>query len=230
MDFLTRFQSMKPEHKQALLQNLARIGDPNEILSYIGSIPILCPEGKGMLNSRHEVRLDPRFLVLCNGKRIHIFRTETLKFFFVSCSLRNPGKDDCYFGVSGSGEQFSTFMVDRRYAEPLFAACGMYFNGFETDRDFWLDRFVQAYEMDAGSILLSRNGFFRPKKERVPYTEIVSCRIRYNWDDTLDYYLQLRLRDGSVRELFSLNSCDDCYQMARTLKHFAPHMTLQLEG
>ncbi len=221
MDFYVRFRKLPEKKQQAFIQAFSKIGDPNEIISYIAAMPVFCEEGTGFLPYTSEVRIDDRFMVVCRGKEIAIYKANFLKQFHVSYAEWFKHYDFC---VNNNIK----FHVEKKYARKLYdrlvSLCPEFFHTPVDGTPLVTREFV----IDSRGVSIMQYSLFgKPKSaELIPLSSILACFQTNDFDaeDCGNDYLHLQLRDGSVRTI-STNGAGGGYQTALKLKAFLPELT-----
>lgn len=226
MDFYERLRKMDAKEHQALVQGLSRIGNPQEIFAHIAAMPVCCEEGKGWLNNLSEVRIDQRFLVICLRNTITIFRTESIKHFYVSYGTCLKRYDFCVSKTE--------FHVETQYARRLFDRLMQLCPGFSQTPPDRTPMQTRDFIIDSRGVTILNYSLFGKLKttETIPLHSIRSCfqTNDYDAEDSGCNYLHLRLQDGSVRKITPPPGDWGCwggYKIALKLKGFLPRLTYE---
>ena len=223
MDFYERLRSLGNERYQNLVNALARIGDPQEIIAHIAAMPICCEEGKGIFHVDDEVRIDKRFLVICDRKKIWIYKADQVKMFFVSAVEGHHYS--CRFNINDQ----HTFTVNGNYAAALYrrldAVCP---NSFQPDYSStpMIAYGTEKTTVDERGVTTEVTRLFKKEKKitTVPLHSICACYQEYSSDpESSDCYLWLCLRDGRKERIRSTSDSDN-YKLARQLKARLPDL------
>ena len=224
MDFYERFRKQSEKNQQAHIQSLSKIGDPNEIISYIAAMPVLCEEGRGIFNVSYEVRIDHRFLVICQGKCICIYPAEAIQSFSVSASDSLPDACAYYFCINYRMQ----FHVPSDCAYSLYsrlkAMCPNFFSPIAYTQPINLTCGILS--ISEGNIIIKSMTLFRKWKIKatIPVRDIKCCYQTY-FDDSEVHWDQLVLlmHDGTKYEIQDMHMTT-ILPLAQLLKSQNPNL------
>lgn len=224
MDFYERFRKLPDKKQQSFIQALSKFGDTKEIISYIAAMPIFYESSKGVFRSDYEIRIDSRFLVICEKNQICIFPTKPLKCFSVSASWSLPTECSYDFCINNQTE----FVVPANYAYPMYsrlvALCPDSFSPMPYTQPWNLSCGVLS--INDGNVIIQRMTLFGKWKVKatIPVRNIKSCFQTYFDDSEVHWdYLVLVMHDGTKYKIKTMYMSTS-FQLARVLKSMNPDL------
>jgi len=226
MDFNERLKKLGKKNYQNLVHVLNLIGDSQEILSYIENMKICCEEGRFMLHTDAEVRIDHRYMVICLNKKITVYPIEDIQCFHVSTCTNYNGFYHFYIN------SHFHFHVSRKYGYPLFEQLSaLRPNSLLPFRDLSSMMFPggETLSFSQKDITITKNVLFGLiKREKViPLQSIRFCYLTYEDDaeNPTTYYINLVLQD-QTRYSLQTKSDGESYDVAQRLKALQPELVL----
>ena len=229
MDFIARINALKPKHYQPLWTRLSQLGNFREIVSYINAMEVISPEDNRSYHYIGELRLDDRFAVYCLNEAIEVVPTNRVQYWYL-CQEENIMDGGCRGGWM-TDKGLVTFCVRKQDSKAIFDRLCKFCPEFSG---------ANLVKSEPGPTQLSYDGrflifikthlFSRGEIEYVPLANVLACSLVYTDDGEYDFcYLKIYLRDGSVRYM-QQQGAHECFQMARTLKYYAPHIRYRLDS
>jgi len=224
MDFNERLKKLGEKKYQNLVHVLNRMGDSQEILSYIADMTICCAEGYSVLHTDAEVRIDHRYMVICHNKEITVYPIENIRCFYVSACVND--KRFYHFCINSHFH----FHVSHKYGYPLFerlsALCPNYFLPVRNP-SFMMFPGGETLRFGQKDITITKKALFGLiKRENViPIQSIRFCYLTYEDDaeNPATYYVHLVLQD-QTRYSLQTRSDDESYDVAQRLKAIQPEL------